>query len=85
MFYGYLLPTTPQASFQIKYMDYTIPTEFMYSSLLSYDSCDMKEKNGDNNPFACTVNRNNSKVTIRFMPDASYTYNHNYKLIKIDN
>lgn len=42
MFYGYLLPSTPQASFQIKYMDYTVPPEFKYSNLLSYDQCDMK-------------------------------------------
>ena len=85
MFYGYLLPTTLQAAFQIKFMDYTIPAEFKYSNLLSYNGCDMKEKNGDNDVFACTATRNNSKVTIRFMPDVSYTYNHNYKLIKIDN
>ena len=42
MFYGYLLPSTAQASYQIKYFDYTIPNEFMYSNLLAYDSCDMK-------------------------------------------
>lgn len=85
MFYGYLLPTTPQASFQIKYMDYTIPNEFKYSNLVSYNRCDMKEKNSDNFLFGCTATRNNSKVTIRFMPNAGYTYNHNYKLLKIDN
>lgn len=84
MFYGYLLPSTPQASYQIKYFDYTIPSEFLYSNLLSYDSCDMKEKNSDSYTFGCTATRNNSKVAVRFMP-VSYTYNHNYKLLRIDN
>jgi hypothetical protein len=85
MFYGYLLPTTPQASFQIKYMDYTIPAEFKYSNLVAYNGCDMKEKNSDNYLFGCTATRNNSKVTVRFTPTSGgYIYNHNYKLIKID-
>jgi len=35
--------------------------------------------------FVCTATRNNSKVTVRLMPEVSYTYNHIYKLIKIDN
>jgi hypothetical protein len=86
MFYGYLLPSTLQANFQIKYFDYTIPSEFIYSNLLSYDSCDMKEKNSDSYNFACTASRNTSKVTVRFLPTTGgYVYNHNYKLIRIDN
>lgn len=84
MFYGYLLPSTLQTSYQIQYFDYTIPPEFMYSNLQSYDSCDMKEKNSDAYTFGCIATRNNSKVTIRVTP-IGYTYNHNYKLIKIDN
>jgi len=44
----------------------------------------MKEKNSDVNVFACTATRNNSKITVRFMPPGGYVYNHNYKLMKID-
>lgn len=35
--------------------------------------------------FGCTTSRNNSKVTVRFLPEVAYAYNHNYKLMKIDN
>lgn len=45
----------------------------------------MKEKNSDSYTFGCTATRNNSKVAIRFLPTGGYTYNHNYKLLKIDN
>lgn len=46
----------------------------------------MKQNNGDSYNFGCTASRNNSKVTIRFIPTSGgYVYNHMYKLLKIDN
>jgi hypothetical protein len=42
MFYGYLLPSTPYNSPLIKYMDYTIPAEFQYTNLVSYNACDLR-------------------------------------------
>lgn len=84
MFYGYLLPSTSLGAFQIKYMDYTIPSEFQYSNLKQYNACDMKQQNSDSYTFGCLASRNNSKVTVRLMPPGGYSYNHNYKLLKID-
>ena len=81
MFYGYLLPSTLQSEIQLDYMTYTLPPEFGYSKLRTYDSCSMEEKNDDYNPVTCTASRNDSDVTIVFNPQS---YNHNYKLISID-
>ena len=82
MLYGYLLPSTSFADHPLDYMTYTIPSEFGYSSITTYDGCSMQESNNDYNPVACTAARDNSEVTITFIPD---NYNHNYKLVAIDN
>ena len=81
MFYGYLLPSTLYSDIQIRYMTYTLPPEFGYSSTTNYDRCSMEEKNDDYNPITCTATRNDSDVTIKFWPN---NYNHNYKLVSID-
>jgi hypothetical protein len=41
MFYGYLLPSTLQANYQISYINFGIPKEFGYSNLVTYTNCDM--------------------------------------------
>lgn len=81
MFYGYLLPSTPLAVIPLSYMTFTLPQQFGYSNLTTYTACKMKQKNDDPNTIACTANRTNSDVTIKFVPSS---YNHNYKLINID-
>lgn len=81
MFYGYLLPSTEYSDIPLRYMTYTIPSEFGYSNLTSYSKCAMEEKNDDYNPITCTSSRNESEVTIKFLPNS---YNHNYKLVTID-
>ena len=81
MFYGYLEPSTLYANTPITKMLFTLPPEFGYSKLQSYDSCVMEEKNDDYNPITCTASRSNSELNIWFTPSS---YNHNYKLIKID-
>ena len=81
MLYGYLLPSTLISETQISYMTFTLAPEFGYSSITTYDSCAMQEKNDDYNPVTCTASRNDSDFTIKFVPQ---TYNHNYKLINID-
>ena len=81
MFYGYLLPSTPTSSMSIRYMTYTLPPEFGYSPLRTYDRCSMEEKNDDYNPITCTTRRDDSDIVIRFYPTS---YNHNYKLVTID-
>ena len=81
MFYGYLEPSTPYSSIPITKMLFTLAPEFGYSKLQSYDSCVMEEKNDDYNPITCSASRSNSELNIWFTPSS---YNHNYKLIKID-
>jgi len=81
MFYGYIEPSTPQATKQISYIIYTLPKEFTYSNLQTYDLCDMEDNNADSTTVTCEAWRTNSEFHIKFTPSA---YNHNYKLLYID-
>lgn len=80
MFYGYLLPSSPQSPIAIDYMTYTLPSEFGYSNQVSYN-CILEDKNDDYNPISCTTRRVDSDVIIKFVP--TY-YDHKYELVTID-
>jgi hypothetical protein len=80
MFYGYLLPSTEQSSYQISKMVFTLPREFSYAPITSLTKCLMKGYT-DVSITSCNTDRQDSVFRITYVPAS---YDHNYKLITLN-
>lgn len=82
MFYGFLLPTTPQATLTINYFTFILPKEFNYTALQNLDRCTLQPTTTQlYSVTSCSITRNPSAVTIKYSPP---TYNQWYNLIGVD-
>ncbi len=83
MFYGFLLPSTPQANLTIRSMTFLLPKEFNYSTAQTFDRCTLQPTTTLLYTFGCSIGRNNSQITIGYTPGGS-NYNQWYNLLNID-
>lgn len=94
MFYGFLYPSTPSttldirytsssSTMDIRYMSFLLPKEFNYSTVQTLSACTLQPTTPDLYNVPCTVSRNNSQVTILYVPNNG-NYNQGYNLLNLD-
>jgi hypothetical protein len=81
MFYGFIYPTTSQATIPITKMTFLLPREFNYSTASTLNACYLQWRTTQYQTFNCPVTRNNSQITIGYTPPV---YDQMYNILNLD-